>query len=1340
LRPLIVRLEITPDVLNTNEGKEFIQVTEGLASMGYIVHHELLKVWEYGDPTARKRIIIIGIDDEIAKRVKWSWPTKIFNESFYPTARDIATPDSEVHGDYWRNDKILPCASSNNLPSVSKLQNIGNSVNQKFRGDPGYSTNPHRVQGWDSLLCTQATTNGIARRPTLDWRIGDPIGKTRLTDPAMTMKGASLDPESYLSFARRFHHKASMPINLDQWVQHLVNNGVPLCTGIAIDECVHNFLLKANIKPTLPSRSNSAKLVKMTKPLLPDDRTTGDEDHYDPKDRLLYPCDYKNTAFKSRRTSNDIKFAIADSGASEHLGEHDEFAHHLKSSVRDCTHYSTAGDGTTIRSVLKGEIEMAILNVDGMPKETPIINHTTSMKTVKGIGVYLFSLDHSYNNEGYDIHMCHGYSKGDRTGMYRPPEEVQQRTLGKVFGPESFIPMLTNWGGQNGWKVPFIINTKSTTYEELRGKLMSLLQENDINNNQAQESNGLHPENDYTASVANELNEFYYACSAVEESIVVRVEGERNIRPAFTYGGMKRTKNMSWSQCHEHMNHTGEPAGRCVICDMFKGAPRRISRNPRSKSREQRPAHTWHMDMIVFPCRSEEGCKYLIVLTDEATQFYQLLPLYYKSDATFEVRRWIRQLRDHPAYIDVQYGIVSRIITDNDSVWDEDNEEWQQMIKAEGGIEMIYGDPQDHARDNARAEGANKIIEAGICSILYSKNLPQSWWQRAASDVMFTANRFPPYSIDAKTPPDGDQASPIEALFLGYVSHHQVYRELDCYIGVGTPALCKVNVKGSSLEPRVRWGIAIGQRGKVTRFLDPYLKSIFRTRSFHAHVLRPGLNYSQFLGLGEIKPSKHSEMLPGDDTENENRMIITLPNIVEAKVELPPPISQIVSHDEGNEIVVRKFPKYGKGNDLIEYLPLHSNWKQLERMRVSSGDADIKSDHESEKSGDENVDIKQVEAHQVVNAKGENLLIQPEAPLPGDSTVAMEETHYDGQVHHDHNSERSDAGNSNAEHETEIVEKEIPQRARSRPDKRQKRLGYKKGGPTDIDPKQPPIDDEFTFELSDPIDTPALNSEERNQMEEMESKEMWSNRIVCDGEIGWGRACRNIHSMFKELPHELHNHYRLWLLTKPIRKGEKQIEIEDLTKDLTQGSTRKPLREGLVLYYPRGPHWNMIKDSGKLREKLNQELPSEERWENHALAALWNHYKSEDNDIPDRSPPLVSASQALLAYQMTRGEFDGLLNSVIRGEVITHGIARVAERLNALAAKGKKHEKIADHGMPAPKTMVEALMGDRAEEWVSSIHKEFTGLNDQGVFSHGWTHAKLRAAGITGKPVPCSIA
>ena len=84
---------------------------------------------------------------------------------------------------------------------------------------------------------------------------------------------------------------------------------------------------------------------------------------------------------------------------------------------------------------------------------------------------------------------------------------------------------------------------------------------------------------------------------------------------------------------------------------------------------------------------------------------------------------------------------------------------------------MIYSDPGEHARENSRAEGANKIIEEGIQSLLYEKTVPPIWWQRAANNVQFLGNRHPPYSLDANVLLDGDMASPIERMFLGYVSH-----------------------------------------------------------------------------------------------------------------------------------------------------------------------------------------------------------------------------------------------------------------------------------------------------------------------------------------------------------------------------------------------------------------------------------------------------------------------------------------------------------------------------------------------------------------------------------------
>ena len=418
---------------------------------------------------------------------------------------------------------------------------------------------------------------------------------------------------------------------------------------------------------------------------------------------------------------------------------------------------------------------------------------------------------------------------------------------------------------------------------------------------------------------------------------MARVVGERTIRPAWTYGGLKRHKKKGWHSFHCDQGHFGEPGQNCPVCDMFKGIARPLPRHTEGKPREHRPGYLWYLDLIEFRYRSEEGCKWLMVLTDAATQYYQLIPLYWKSDAAYELRRWIRTMRAHPSYVGFDlYGIISAIHTDNESVWAEECTNFTEIIEAEGGLDMIYSDPGEHARENSRAEGANKIIEAGIQSLLYEKNLPPSWWQRAANDVQFLGNRHPPYSLDANVPLDGDMASPIERMFLGYVSHHQVYREIDCFVAVGTLAMCHVKkVKGSDLEPKVRWAVAIGQRGKVTRWMCPFTKARFKNRSFRAITLRQGLNFSQFLGWGEISPSAQSKLLPQDlreewrwelpATDPRRKGLWELPAMRPSLIaEGPPPVKELMTlmadsdepHDE--EVIIRAERSVGD-KDLCEF-------------------------------------------------------------------------------------------------------------------------------------------------------------------------------------------------------------------------------------------------------------------------------------------------------------------------------------------------------------------------------------------------------------------------------------
>ena len=176
--------------------------------------------------------------------------------------------------------------------------------------------------------------------------------------------------------------------------------------------------------------------------------------------------------------------------------------------------------------------------------------------------------------------------------------------------------------------------------------------------------------------------------------------------------------------------------------------------------------------------------------------------------------------------------------------------------------------------------------------------------------------------MDAAVPLDWDMPSPIERLFNSYVSRHQVYREIDSYVAVGTPALCHVpTVKGSDLEPRVRWGIAVGQRGKVVQWMCPFTKSRFRNRSYTSFTLRTGLNWSQFLGPGDISTSKLSQMYPSEG-EQEGVVQIELPAVRANTVLLPPPVHEVtdgVADGSVNHTVGRS--KVEDGHQLCEFFP-----------------------------------------------------------------------------------------------------------------------------------------------------------------------------------------------------------------------------------------------------------------------------------------------------------------------------------------------------------------------------------------------------------------------------------
>ena len=1342
LLPKVVRLEIVPFCLEINDGFEFKHVVDEL-SAHYKVYSKVVECWRYGDATARKRLFIIGVRNDL--NVTWTWPDPTHDESWYLTARDIAVPDSEVHPYYLRHDSPVPC-DRYSVPPAGTVQTIGWAEQSertkercgrafsavipnrnRERKPAGSSSLPYRIDGWDGTLATQLSTNGCSRRPLLSWEPGEPLTPTRMTVPAETLAGASVHSDSYLKLARK-HYRRSLGMHFDQWLRELINLGVPLRTGTAIDTQVRELLYAAGARPRdelAPMQKCLAMLKVNSKTELWDNNHSAESDLRDNPNALL--SEHKLLAefdsairLTDAVTSGELTLSVGDSGASDHL-ESVDVNPYLINPRRSSTQYATAG-GSFIYGDQTGELELYVLNTDRNPRADLWTPHTVTVTTVPKMGDKLFSLEAVYRDQGFDVMMSHGYKGLDGyTGMYRPPESVQKATLGKVFGPERFIPMAYNLFGTGGWRVPYVIRNPNVSQADHEALLRSIMDQARVDNS-AKAKRGLQLHT-YTLQQAKALIKTLWAYPAVEQITSVRVPGERDIRPTYTYGGLRRFKQKNWHEYHSSMCHMGEPGKPCTICAMYKGAARPIPNARKGKPRDKRPGHMWHMDMIVFRHRSEEGNKYLIVLTDECTQFYQLIPLYWKSDAPHEIERWIKSLRGHPAFTGFdQYQIIGMIYTDNEKVWDEFAVVFQEMVHRVDHLVIEYTEPGEKKK-NPRAEGANRIVEAGICSLIYEKNLPPSWWERASRSVQFLGNRFPPVSLEAAVPVDGDMPSPIERLFQGYYSRHQVYRELDSFIAVGNLALCNIpGAQANAQEARVRWGVSIGHSGKVTRWMCPFTKSRYKSRSYTAFELRSGLNWSQFLGLGDIAPSAQSQMLPQDEGEGWTTFIngdgkqFELPDQRQHTLkELPPPVREISQHLDDGRIIKAEVTA---DRDGLEFFP---TIKKRREPPSTEGDDPMSIDCGHNHSDDESHDLGTPLQHEhgIAPISDDDLDTDNNAPLEGyevDDTIPLPLE-----------------PEPSMERDPELRSRKPPL-TRGKP--KGKRRGQKRSSP-DSRPSGTKLHSQGSewLSLDDDLTVyPYLGMSDKDlaTLEEADARDVKDHTIITDGKHSFSRACRDLHKIHHNLPFEQHNLYRLWLLTKPIRSGEMQLYVEDLPKDVCL--QRIPLKQGLILPYPSGPHWHrLLSEGSEYRARFEAQLSADDIAEEQAHLAMREYIRINHKSVPF----FAHAARALLSEQSTMAEFDSIINSFVDEDITS---LNLADHVALKVRKLKGRNTISTQGDPEPKSMVEALMGDRAEEWVTSIYKEWKGLEDQGVFSHNWTRADLKAAGIHGKPVPCSIA
>ena len=178
-------------------------------------------------------------------------------------------------------------------------------------------------------------------------------------------------------------------------------------TGKAIDQQIRSMLEKAEVEPTdhtirgLEQPAHSEWLYPITDP------SENELDDQDKDDCLSYPCDHCNVAMSARiDRGEEIVSGLADSGATDHIHDADQFNPYLINSKPSSVRFETAGCGQ-IRAEKEGDMEVSYLNLDHYPRFPDIIDEKLHTVTVKGLGHSpLFSLEKEYRDNGYDVYLA----------------------------------------------------------------------------------------------------------------------------------------------------------------------------------------------------------------------------------------------------------------------------------------------------------------------------------------------------------------------------------------------------------------------------------------------------------------------------------------------------------------------------------------------------------------------------------------------------------------------------------------------------------------------------------------------------------------------------------------------------------------------------------------------------------------------------------------------------------------------------------------------------------------------------------------------------------------------
>lgn len=251
-QPLVWVSELS-DYAEYVNGGEDVEIINNNTQSDYTVYKVRLNMCGYGDPSHRKRLVLLGFRRDFAGADDWSPPRPRYSETHAYTARDIAEPDEAVEDEDKRRAPMYVMYGDVPKPPFGQMQKLG-------RLKPGYDMgpgwNPNLLLGWDGQSNGPTTHGGGGTFPPLSWRWGMSL------------------PWRRVSTIVEYYRKGGVSDTLRQWhlsfmtdktaaeqkvlLRGLIADGFFASTVDALFSSIFALLRKYGVEPDLPRKTASS--------------------------------------------------------------------------------------------------------------------------------------------------------------------------------------------------------------------------------------------------------------------------------------------------------------------------------------------------------------------------------------------------------------------------------------------------------------------------------------------------------------------------------------------------------------------------------------------------------------------------------------------------------------------------------------------------------------------------------------------------------------------------------------------------------------------------------------------------------------------------------------------------------------------------------------------------------------------------------------------------------------------------------------------------------------------------------------------------------------------------